>query len=440
MTLFSDAKKIHFVGIGGIGTSALAQWCLARGVRVSGSNVSDEPILVELKKRGAKIRVGKHRAANIPKGTELLVYTLAALTSNPERVSAVRRGIPAASYPEALGELSRNKFTIAVSGSHGKSTTASMAALTLRRAGFDPTVIIGTRLREFGNTNCRIGRSKYLVIEADEWQGAFWNYSPDIVLLTNIDREHLDFYKDFRGVRAGFQKFVGRLPEAGLIIANGDDTHTRKVAEDSGKPYRFYSAKNKDAAKIRRVIKIPGAHNVSNASAVLALAKTLRIPERIALRTIGDYRGSWRRMEYRGKVRGAKLFDDYAHHPTEIRATLTAARTLLGEGGKLFCVFQPHQYERLRLLFTEFAASFGDADRVIILPTYAVRGREASVHPRITSETLVRHLSKRAVSTSYAPTFRTATAILKRELRRNDVCILMGAGDIVKMHAFLHTG
>lgn len=432
----SARKKIHFIGIGGIGVSYLAQWYLAKGWQVSGSDLVDGPILKILRRKGARIRIGRQSGRNIPQGTSRVIYTLAAQPSNPERLEAKRRGVPQASHAEALGELVKKHYSIAIAGSHGKSTTAALAGLLLQRAELDPTVFLGTTLKEFGGTNCRIGRLPYLVFEADEWKGAFWNYRPQIAIITNIDREHLDFYKNFTGVKKGFDSFLANLPANGIVIANADDPAAKRAARRSGKLAVFCSKKDRLASRIREEMKIPGEHNVSNALAVAALARVLGMPQKTFLRTIRAYRGAWRRFEYRGKIRGAKLFDDYAHHPTEIKAALAASRKILAKKGRLWCVFQPHQYHRLKVLFSDFSSAFDQAHQIVILPVYAVAGREGERHP-VNSEGLVKALARRGARARYAPSFQGAAGILKKELSRGDICLLMGAGDIVKMHKYL---
>jgi UDP-N-acetylmuramate--alanine ligase len=312
----------------------------------------------------------------------------------------------------------------------------------LIRAKFDPTVIVGTRLKEFNNSNFRYGRSKYFVLEADEWRGAFWNYHPNIAILTNLDREHLDFYINFRGVKSGFRKFLSNIKEDGVIIANGDDENLRNLVTTIGKKYIFYTINSPDAKLVRKVIKIPGEHNVSNSMAVLALARYLNIPKKIALDTIKSFKGSWRRFEYKGLLNGAKLYDDYAHHPTEIRLTLEAARSITPPEGRLFAVFQPHQYQRLKILFREFRRAFDFADRILILPCYMPAGRDPSGAGSKfykLSEELAYSISKRRKYAEFAPSFEKASEILKGELKRYDVCMIFGAGDIVKIHKFLHT-
>jgi UDP-N-acetylmuramate--alanine ligase len=441
----SSFKQVHFIGIGGIGVSYLAQWYLARGWQVSGSDLQESPILKILRRKGALIRVGRHTGRNIPKGTDLVIYTLAATPANPERIEAKRRDIPQISHAKALGEITKTHYSIAIAGSHGKSTTTALAGILLTRAGLDPTVFLGTTLKEFGGTNCRIGRSPYLVFEADEWQGAFWNYHPQIAVITNIDREHLDFYKNLGGVRRGFVKFLKNLRSGGSVIMNADDPGVLKLAHSNVLKnirirqrhyFYFYSLKQPENKCVRKILKIPGEHNVSNGLAVAMLAKALGIPRKKFLRAIASYRGAWRRFEYRGTLQGAKLFDDYAHHPTEIKATLEAAKTLLKKGSKLWCVFQPHQYRRLQVLFRDFTSAFDKADRIVILPVYAVSGREGD-SISVNAEHLAGALVRRGLAVQFAASFRQAAAILKTELSAGDVCLLMGAGDIVNIHECL---
>ncbi|MCJ7786845.1 Mur ligase domain-containing protein, partial [Patescibacteria group bacterium] len=223
--------KIHFIGIGGIGVSALAQYYLTKGHKISGSDLTSSEITNFLKKKGTKLILGRHLAKNLPEDTDLVIHSLAVLPNNPEMKKAKKLGIKVQSYPEALGELTRKYFTIAVSGTHGKSTSAAMIALILIKAGLDPTVIVGTKLKEFGGSYCRVGKPvrqaqrkiQYLVIEADEWQASFLNYRPKIIVLTNIEKEHLDFYKNLNHILKTYKKYIGHLPKDGVLVANSDD-------------------------------------------------------------------------------------------------------------------------------------------------------------------------------------------------------------------------
>lgn len=430
--------RVHFIGIGGIGVSALAQWFLAQGAKVTGSNLSEELILALLRKRGARVKIGAHSAKNVPKNAELIIYTLAAPKDNPERKEARRRGIRQMSYPEAVGELTKNKFTIAICGAHGKSTTTALTALTLIKAGLDPTVFVGTTIKEFGGSNFRHGRSKYLVLEADEWGGAFWNYHPDIAIWTTVDREHLDFYKNFSGVQAGFKKFLMNLKNKGAIIANGDNPSIRKAVRGMRKRHYFYSLANPEVHKIRRIIQIPGEHNVSNALSTLKLAHILHIPQSKALEAIGDYRGAWRRFEYKGNLNGAPVYDDYGHHPTEIKATLAAAKAKIPDC-RLWCAYQPHQYQRTKYLFNDFARAFGDADVVVLMNIYNVAGRERrALTRRMDSVKLAQAIREQGRPVVWSPTPKDAAELLRVAVQPNDVVIIMGAGDIWKIYNHLN--
>jgi len=442
-------KSVHFIGIGGIGVSALAQWFLHKNFKVSGSNLSEEPVLEILRQKGARVFVGENKSGNVPESCELLVYTKAASEENPERLEAQKRGIKQMSYPEAVGAITKEKFTIGVSGSHGKSTTTAMAGLLLTNANLDPTVFVGTLLKEFGQTNFRAGKSKYFVLEADEWAGAFWNYYPQIIILTTIDKEHLDFYKNFAGVVAGFKKYLKNLAPNGIIIANGDDQKIREIVSKLKQNHYFYTLKSPAANKIRKVIKIPGQHNISNALAVLKLAEVLKIPEKIALQTIANYHGAWRRFEYKGELNGAPIYDDYGHHPTEVAATLAAAREKFPKK-RLWCVFQPHQYQRTEFLFPEFTKAFDAADKLILLDIYGVAGREESaITAKVSSAKLAAAIFKRwkklfpepvegqQKSVLHLKNIQKAAAYLQKNLQKGDACLIMGASDIWKIYDLL---
>lgn len=436
-------KRVHFIGIGGIGMSALARYFLSDGWQVSGSDLSHSATTGELKKEGAVIYIGKHSENNLRRGVggypALVVYNNAIGPDNPELLAARKMNIWTHSYSEVLGELTRRYKTIAIAGSHGKSTTTALTALVLIAAGFDPTVIIGTKLKEFSirrhserseeshrdpsprrtqddryAVNFRRGRSEWLVIEADEWKGAFWNYSPFLATITNIDKEHLDFYKNFANVKKSFARFR---------------KNCRKVVATSRDP--------KLAAEIRKVLKIPGDHNIQNALNVWAIAKELKIPKTTFLRAVGRYRGAWRRMEYRGNLTSSDyvklkvmVFDDYAHHPTEIKATLVAFKQKWARN-PLICVFQPHQADRLRRLFNDFKTAFKSADQVIILPEYKVAGREEKFDPRFNAAALAH-----SIGAIYIPNPKNLRGAIKKILFSrfyflDSIVVMMGAGDII---------
>ena len=435
---------IHFIGIGGIGVSALAKYHLSDGDTVSGSDLAPSEITTELARGGARIVVGTHSAFNIPPETDAVIYTAAAPKSNPELKEARRRKLNIRSYAEAVGDLTRQFKTVTVSGAHGKSTTTALVALVLEEGYCDPTVIIGTKVREFGDSNFRQGRGAHLVLEADEWDRSFLNYWPQIAVITNIDAEHLDTYKTVEGVEDAFVKYLAKVPRDGAIIANADDPRASRIVKKFRKKVVWYSQKDRAAAAVRNVLKVPGAHNVSNALAALTVGRTLGIAEPDILRAISRFRGTWRRFEFKGfftpvrsptsnssnRGNGALIFSDYGHHPREISATLAAARERFPLR-RVWCVFQPHQYQRLKHLWGDFLGAFDLADRVCLLPVYDVAGRETKSAKRAVNSVKLAHaLQERGKNAWHAASFDHAKTFLHAELRRGDVVLTMGAGDI----------
>jgi UDP-N-acetylmuramate--alanine ligase len=419
--------KVHFVGIGGIGVSALAQYYLALGHGVSGSDLVSSEITNLLKKKGAKIFIGKHRAENIPKGVDLVVYSPAVPETNPE----LNNKLATLSYPEALGELTRRHFTIAISGTLGKSTTASMIGLILIRAGFDPTVILGTKLKEFGNSNFRMGKSKYLVIEADEHFASFLNYRPRVIVLTNIEKDHLDYYKNYQNLLKAFQKYVNYLPPNGILVKN---TSLDNIIFTAVKNVLSFSLKQEETEKLRKILKIPGEHNILNALAALTLARALKIPDQTSFSALADYRGCWRRFEekkWRIKDRVFQVISDYAHHPTEIKATIAAAKEKY-PSKKILAVFQPHQYQRTFYLFKDFVKAFDEADRIIICDIYDVAGLEKKkISRKVSSEKLAKAIKGRGKDAKYIGNFKKISDFLEKETHpANLILLIIGAGDI----------
>ena len=440
--------KVHLIGVGGIGVSALARWFLAQKWAVSGSDAAKSQITQDLRKDGLIVKIG-HKTANLPKGANLVIKSTAIPDSNPEVRAARKLGLNVLSYPEALGRLTKTYDTIAVSGSHGKSTTTAIVSLIFEEAGYDPTVILGTKLKEFGDKNFRSGKSDWLVIEADEWRAAFLNYSPFISIVTNIDLEHLDFYKNLSRLKKTFLKFLERTREGGALVLNRDDKNLYslrsaivRIAKTRKLKVRWYSTRSRpNLARIKANLHIPGEHNVSNALAALALTRLLRVPEKTTLRAISEYRGAWRRMEYRGisRVSGVKcrIYDDYAHHPTEIKATLKAFREKF-PNQPLVCVFQPHQAKRLSALFGEFKTAFNDADITLVLPVYEVAGRDR-VSTGLDSEALARSMQKEQPKKlifylkNPKNLKKALRALFKSKQRNSHILIMMGAGNIVDL-------
>lgn len=432
--------NVHFVGIGGIGVSALAKYYLAKGHKVTGSDLVASEITDSLKKLGAKIFIGPHRSRTVLDQIDLVVYSPAVPTDNPELKRAKKLGIECQSYPEALGELTKKYFTIAIAGSHGKSTVAAMTGLLLEKAGLDPTVILGTKLKEFGSSNCRVGKSKYLVIEADEHLASFLNYWPKIIVLTALELDHLDYYKNFKNYILAFKKFISHLPRDGVLIANRDDKNVNSTFSAAVKNVLWYSLKNKGVKKIKGILKIPGKFNISNALAALTVTRVLKIPDKISFKALSEYRGSWRRFEITrpglvvrpGLIRHPIIISDYAHHPTQIKVTLEAAREKFPRK-KIWCVFQPHQYQRTYYLFKDFVKVFKEApvDKLIITDIYDVAGRETlKIKKKVSSEKLVKKISKNKVI--YLKK-EEILDYLKKNLRGGEVVMIMGAGDIYNL-------
>src|SRR3989338_9962063 len=370
--------KIHFIGIGGIGVSALAQYYLAKGHQISGSDLAVSEITEFLQKKGVKIFIG-NSVENIKKDFDLIVYSPAVKKDNPELLQTTNYKLKTMSYPEALGERTEEFYTIAISGSHGKSTTTAMTSLVLIEAGLDPTVIVGTKLKEFGNSNFRAGHSKYLVIEACEYDSSFLNYAPKIIVATNIDKEHLDYFKTFANVKKAFKDFIARLSADGFLVFNIDDKYPPKVRKNKFKSIG-YSVKQKEAGKLKKILRVPGMHNVSNGFGGLKFSRILKIKDEITFKALSEFKGTWRRFEIKqGKVgeKDITVISDYAHHPNEIKATLNAAKEKFSEN-KIWCVFQPHQRQRTYYLFNDFVKTFRSApiNNIIITDIYDVAGRE----------------------------------------------------------------
>ncbi len=422
--------KIHFIGIGGIGVSSLARYFLLKGNRVSGSDLTESELTRSLKDEGIKVAIGKHCAKNIEQGTDLVIHTPAVRFDNPEIRKAKREGIGIMSYPEALGKLTAEYYTIAVSGSHGKSTTTSMLALVMIEARMDPTVIIGTKLKEFGCSNFRMGKSKYLLIEADEYKESFLNYHPKMILLTNIDNDHLDYYGTMERIKDAFRNYLRNLRRGGLIVANGDDLNTIEVLKNK-KGVRYYSLKNEAAEAIKKVLKVPGRHNISNALAAYEAGILLGLKGEKIISSLSRFEGSWRRFErFESGYKNIVLISDYAHHPTEIEKTLEAARETYPQK-RIICLFQPHQQKRTEYLFDDFVRVLKAApvDRIILSEIYGVAGRE-NTGSRINSKKLAFASGKNVV---YGGKARNSGRYVEKIAKEGDVVIIMGAGDIYEV-------
>ena len=466
-------KNVFLIGIGGIGISALARHFLATGLAVSGSDLLDSKILKELKSEGVRVKIG-HKKANISKKIDLVVYNRAIPENNPELKESQRLGIKTIAYPEAVNEIADNYKTIAISGSNGKSTTTAIVSSILINAGYDPTVIVGTRMRELSPlsnknySNYRFGKSKWLVLEADEFGKAFHNYFPYAAIITNIDKEHLDIYKNLNGVKKSFLKFISNIQENGILILNSNDKNLKKLESEIKKITKkknilihWYDTNIhiKSLSNLGLLPSLIGEHNISNATGSFVLAKAIGISDQIIYNSIKKFSGTWRRMEYRGKCiisnNEFNIYDDYAHHPTEIKATLEAVSTLSklkssavsssefkseSVQNPIICVFQPHQVKRVSSLFEEFVSAFKNVDILILLPIYRVPGRDSDVtasETRIMSKKLFTSIKIRNpnIKISYLANPKKLIKSLERlklESHQSPILLMMGAGDIVK--------
>ena len=422
-------KVIYFIGIGGIGVSSLAAYFLAKGYKIKGSDIASSETTNYFKKKGVDIIIGKHSSRNIKEGIDLVIYTPAINPSNPELKKAEKEGIKRLSYPEALGEITKKYFTIAISGTHGKSTTTAMLALVMIEAGLDPTVIIGTKLKEFGGTNFRIGKSKYLLIEADEYKKSFLNYHPQLIVNTNIDSDHLDYYGNLDNIIKTFKEYFKKVQKKGAIIANKDDKNTLYTLKKE-KSVKYFSLAQKEASKIQRLLKVPGEHNLSNALAVLETARFLKIKDSEIIKSLSKYKGSWRRFDiFKTKYKGIILISDYAHHPTEVEKTLKAVREKYAHR-RIKCVFQPHQYKRTLYLFNDFIRVLKNApvNLIILSEIYGVVGREEKdMDRKVNSQKLAEQAGRKVI---YRKTLKDAKEYLSRGVREKDVIMIMGAGSI----------
>lgn len=422
--------RVHFIGIAGIGVSALAQWYHSEGWRVTGSDPHDSENLAALREKGIRIRIGTVRSSVDAQAADRVIHTVASPQDRAEAAelrAAREAGKAVFTYPQALGEITRRYKTIAVAGAHGKSTTTAMIALMMIRAKLDPTVIVGTKLREFNGTNFRKGKSEYLVVEADEYRAAFLNYMPWIGVVLNVDREHLDFYKTYARIKSAFRSFIARIPAKGALVANFDHPDVKKLVRGTEVPLHGFSARTERAAEVKKTLPLSGAHMLSNAMAADVVGEVLGIPLVTRDEAHGAFRGVWRRFEFKGHIGPARFFDDYGHHPAEIAATLDGAKESF-PGSRLIAIFRPHHAERLTALFREFSRAFKDASEIAVLDTYRVKGREGISRKKMrTSRELVAALRKRHHHAAYYAKFDDAIAALKPTLRAGDVIVLFTA-------------
>jgi UDP-N-acetylmuramate--alanine ligase len=422
-----EAKHIHFIGIGGIGISAIARMALLLGKKVTGSDASFSEVTDELVKLGATVHLG-HDASHLPDEADLVVYTIAVNADNPELVKARERGVETKTYPEMLTLISALKETIAVSGTHGKTTTTAMIAKVLMDAALDPTVIVGSLLKDV-KSNFIAGKGKHFIVEACEYRRSFLNINPTILVITNIDEDHLDYYKDIEDIKSAFIEMVKKIPQAGYLVINSHAQHMADVIRQAKCSIVDFSLFDLTVS-----LKVPGNHNRANAKAALAVAKILGIAELSAQKSLSEFAGTWRRFEYKGETtNGAIVYDDYAHHPQEIAATLAGAREMFTDK-KITIVFQPHLYSRTKDHRAAFAEVLSKADRILLAPIYAAREPK---DPTITSGMIADDIRKINKNVLDLDSFEAIAESLQKDTSAQDLILIMGAGDINKVASLL---
>jgi UDP-N-acetylmuramate--alanine ligase len=450
--MFATSQHAHFIGIGGIGMSGIAEILLNLGMKVSGSDLKRSAVTDRLAALGATVYEG-HNAANVA-GATVVVTSSAVHAKNPEVLEAHARKIPVIQRAEMLAELMRLKYGIAIAGMHGKTTTTSMVAAVLSAGGLDPTVVVGGRVDALGS-NARLGASQYLVAEADESDRSFLKLSPILAVVTNLDREHMDCYHDMADVERAFVDFIDRVPFYGAVTACIDNALLKGILPRVRRRVFTYGVAAEadfrleilDAAQTPGPetghgtsfsrflvhtaagplgpfeLHVPGRHNVLNATAAVAIARQLEVsPEKIA-EGLHNFRGVDRRFQQRGESRGVTVVDDYGHHPTEIRATLAAARAC--SPARIHVVFQPHRYSRTLDLLDEFSGAFTDADTVVVLPIYAASEEPI---PGVTAERLAERIQ--GPQAQFAPDFSEAVRAVAAVAREGDLILTLGAGSV----------
>jgi UDP-N-acetylmuramate--alanine ligase len=451
--MFAKIQRIHFVGIGGIGMSGIAEVLLNLGYKVSGSDLKASAITHRLASLGAVTFEG-HRAENLS-GAEVVVTSSAVARDNPEVAAAHAQHIPVIPRAEMLAELMRLKYGIAIAGMHGKTTTTSMVAVVLAAGGLDPTVVIGGRVDAMGS-NARLGKSEYFVAEADESDRSFLKLWPILAVVTNIDREHMDCYRDMADVEHTFVDFLDHVPFYGMVVACNDNDGLRRIlpcvrrrivtyGTREGSDFRItdlhcqVAGEGHFATSVFRVhfegrdlgkfqLHVPGEHNVRNATAAIAVGIGLDIPVEKIREGLANFNGVDRRFQLKGRVNGVTVIDDYGHHPTEIRATLAAARQCGFR--RIHVIFQPHRYSRTRLLFEDFATAFTGADTLTVLDIYAAS--EAPIEG-ITGEAFAVRVTTGGTPATYSASFAQAAEVAAHSAQSGDLILTLGAGNVVQL-------
>ena len=451
--MFKRIKHVHFVGIGGIGMSGIAEVLLNLGYQVSGSDLRSTPITVALERQGVKVFY-THAADNIAQA-HVVVTSSAVRRDNPEIMAAERRKIPVIPRAEMLAELARLKYSIAVAGTHGKTTTTSMVATILDRGGYDPTVVVGGLLNTMGS-NARLGKGDYIVLEADESDGSFLLLSPTVAVVTNIEADHLDHYKDLTEIKEAFLTFVNKVPFYGSAILCLDDPAVQSLIPWMKRRFvTFGTGAQADVSIVevaanglgstftlrfnggttqRIELRVPGMHNVLNATAAFAATRDMGVEPSVIAAALRDFQGVERRFQIKSRD-GVVVVDDYAHHPTEIRATLSAAKS--GGFRRIFAVFQPHRYTRTMHLMEDFASAFNLADVVLLLDIYPAG--EAPIEGVTTAALVEKIKSFGHKNAIHAPAYEAIEAYIAAHAADGDAVIVMGAGSVTKLSDLLAT-
>jgi len=447
--MYQKNYHIHFVGIGGIGMSGIAELLLGLGYQVSGSDLNASDITRRLEGLGATIHTGHH--ADQIKGASVIVTSTAISQDNPEVMAAREQGIPIIPRAEMLAELMRIKYAIAISGAHGKTSTTSMVAHILDRAGLDPTVVIGGLLKHL-NTNALQGKGEYIVAEADESDGSFLKYTPAIAAVTNIDLEHLDYYTGIEDIKSKFKQFINSVPFYGLAVVCLDNEHIQDILPDIRVRYTTFGLTAQADLRARDIefdgvkslfmvvhqgtalgrirLNLSGRHNISNALAAIAIALELNIPFPTIKAALEDIEGVKRRLEIKGETKDILVMDDYGHHPTEVKATLKAIRESR-PGRRVVVVFQPHRYSRTQALFDAFTRAFYQSDILMVLPIYA-----ASETPikGVTSQTLCQGIKAHGHKEVHPmESVDQCLTMLMDTVAPNDLVLTLGAGDVYRL-------
>ncbi|HOL21431.1 MAG TPA: UDP-N-acetylmuramate--L-alanine ligase [bacterium] len=451
--ILEKAKRIHLIGIGGTGMSGLAQLLLSMDKKISGSDNNPSIVLEKLKKKGIQIFCPQ-REENICKDIELIIHSHAILPDNPEYKQAIEYNIPAISYPEAVGCVMEKKKGIAIAGTHGKTTTSSLIVSVLKTAGCSPSFLIGGEIRNIGNSEA--GKGDLLVVEACEYKRSFLNYRPEIGVVTAIEEDHLDYYRDIEEIKSAFRDFINNIK--GLVIYCADDRNVLDVIKTVDKKIMVSYGLNRGKWKAKNIkfskntsefeclfegkkealikIGLSGIHNIKNALAVIACARYLNIPWEGIKEGLEKFNGVHRRCEILGKSGGITIIDDYGHHPTEIKCTLKCIRNMFPDN-RLIVVFQPHQYSRTRFLLKEFAMSFSDADKVVVPDIYFVR--DSIIEQKlVNARMLVEKIRKNGKEALYLPTFDEIVEYLYEIVKKGDIILTIGAGPVDKVaHSLL---